>query len=242
MIVFPAMDLLGGQVVRLRHGNRAAATVYSNDPAAVARDWQAQGAEWLHVVDLDRAFGDGGNNLAAIRAIAGAVAIPFQVGGGLRTPEDVAEALELGAARVIVGTRALRDRDWLSGMLAAHGEKIVVAIDARKGQVGVEGWLETTDVRALDFALELARLGVTRVIVTDIDRDGTLAGANLQLAEIIARSTRLAVIASGGAATMDELERLRLMKDAGLEGIVVGRALYDGRFTLAEARRILGRA
>ena len=242
MIVYPALDLLGGQVVRLRHGAREAATVYSHDPAQMAARWESEGAEWLHVVDLDRAFGDGHHNLQAVRAIAGAVKIPFQVGGGLRSTEDVEEAFGFGAARVILGTRALKDRAWLEEMVQVHGEKIAVAIDARKGHVEIRGWLEATNTRALDFAVELAKLGVPRVIVTDIDRDGTLEGANLRLAESVARSTHLKVIASGGAASIDELMKLKLLKDAGLEGIVVGRALYDLRFTLAQAHELLGHA
>lgn len=240
MILFPAIDLLGGKVVRLSHGDRAAARVYSDDPGAIARRWENEGAEWLHVVDLDRAFGDGRDNRAAVQVIATTVRIPIQLGGGLRSDEEVAEALSLGVARVVVGTRAVQDPEWLGALVAVHGEKVAVAIDSRKGSVEVKGWVESTEMHARDFALKLAGLGVKRVVVTDIDRDGMLAGVNLGMAEGIARSTGLKVIASGGTASMDELEKLRLLPGSGIEGVVVGRALYEGLFTLAEARALLG--
>ena len=242
MILYPAVDLMGGRVVRLRHGERDAATVYSDDPVAVARRWESDGAEWLHVVDLDRAFGEGRDNREAVKAIARGVTIPIQLGGGLRSDADVAEALSLGVERVILGTRAVRDRDWLKNLVLINPEQIAVAIDARKGIVGVQGWTEETDVRALDFALELAKLGVPRLVVTDIDRDGSLEGVNLGLAERIARATRLKVIASGGLGSASELERLRALSDSGIEGVVVGRALYEGVFTLREALTALGAA
>ncbi|MBI5836227.1 MAG: 1-(5-phosphoribosyl)-5-[(5-phosphoribosylamino)methylideneamino]imidazole-4-carboxamide isomerase [Candidatus Eisenbacteria bacterium] len=240
MIIIPALDLLDDHVVRLQHGERRAAHVYSNDPAEMARRWERLGAEMLHVVDLDRALGEGQDNREAVYALAAAVKIPFQLGGGLRTDEDVDEALAMGASRVVLGTRAVREPAWLERMLARHDRKIVVALDTRKGVLEVAGWQESTMVRAIEFAAELARMGCERVMVTDIDRDGMLGGANLGLAESLARASGLKVIASGGAGSLSELEKLRWLGEAGVEGIVVGRALYEGRFTLAQARRALG--
>ena len=239
MILFPAIDLLGGQVVRLTHGDKNAATVYSEDPVAQARKWEREGAEWLHLVDLDRAFGQGAGNQSVVQNILKVLKIPVQLGGGLRSMGEIEEAFSWGVERVILGTRAVKDRVWLEEVLRAHGERVAVAIDARKGIVEVAGWVEATEVHATTFAAELARLGVARVIVTDIDRDGTQGGVNLGLAERIARETRLKVIASGGAGSLAELEKLKVLQGAGIEGLVVGRALYEGSITLADAHSLL---
>lgn len=240
MILFPAIDLMGGKVVRLMHGAKADAKVYSDNPVATAQQWQDLGAEWIHLIDLDRAFGEGKNNQKMVRAILSKVTIPVQLGGGLRSTEQVEEAIAWGARRVILGTRAVRDREWLKSMVDAHGEAVAVAIDTRKGLVEVSGWVESTEFHATAYAIELVKMGVQRVIVTDIDRDGTMGGLNLGLAETIARDRRLKVIASGGAGSVEQLEKLKLMGDAGLEGLVLGRALYEGQLTLAQARAYLG--
>jgi phosphoribosylformimino-5-aminoimidazole carboxamide ribotide isomerase len=239
VILFPAIDLMGGKVVRLTHGDKNAVTIYSDDPVAQALIWQGEGAEWIHLVDLDRAFGKGPGNQAVVQDILKALKIPVQLGGGLRSTGEIEEALSWGVERVILGTRAVRDRAWLSEVVQLHGERVAVAIDARKGIVEIAGWVEATEVHATEFAAELARLGVARVIVTDIDRDGTMGGLNLGLAERIARGTKLKVIASGGAGSLAELEKLKVLQDAGIEGLVVGKALYEGSMTLAGARTLL---
>lgn len=230
--VIPAIDVRGGRCVRLLQGDYARETVYADDPAAVAREWEAQGAPRLHVVDLDGARAGQPVNGAALAAIGEAVAIPVEVSGGLRTLADVEAAAALGAARIQLGSAAVRDPAFAGECAARFPGMIVAAIDTRDGEARTDGWLEGAGADPLALARELAERGVPRVMVTDIARDGALTGPNVALAEAFAAALPVPVVASGGVA---ETAHLRALAGAGCEGAIVGKALYERRFTLAEA-------
>lgn len=237
MIVYPAIDLMDGRAVRLRQGDPTRRTTVGDDPVEVARRWAAEGAAWLHVVDLDGALGGRMRHLALIERICGAIAIPVQVGGGLRSPQDLRAALAAGAARAVVATAAL-EGGRLADMVDAIGDRLAVALDARGGQVAVEGWQRTTGLGVAEAASRLAQAGVGRLIYTDAARDGMLGGPDLEgLAAVIAVAG-VPVIASGGIRTLDDL---RAAEAVGAEGVIVGRALYDGALTLRDALAALGR-
>jgi len=232
MLIFPAIDLQGGRCVRLTQGDFARSLEFSDDPAAVARRWQDDGARWLHVVDLDGARAGAPQNLEAIKDIRAAVSMSMEVGGGLRSLESVAALFDLGISRAILGTAALKDRAFLQACLARWGDAIAVGLDARDGLVATDGWLETSTTSALTLAQELAAEGVARFIYTDIARDGMLSGPNLKsLAQLQAAIDR-PVIASGGVSSLDDL---RALAELDVEGAIVGRALYTGEVKLAEA-------
>ena len=233
MLVIPAIDLRGGRVVRLRQGDPARETAFGPDPAAVARRWEGEGARMLHVVDLDGAFSGRPQNLAAVRSIVAAVGIPVQVGGGLRTLEAVAQVLDIGAARAVLGTAAVKDPGLLARAAARHPGRICLGLDARDGRVAVEGWVEGTDLAAPDLARALAGPDIAAVIYTDIARDGMMAGPNVDGLRIMAGVVPGRVIASGGIAGLDDLRRVAAIP--GVSGAIVGRALYDGGLSLAEA-------
>ncbi|WP_459997345.1 1-(5-phosphoribosyl)-5-[(5-phosphoribosylamino)methylideneamino]imidazole-4-carboxamide isomerase [Paradesulfitobacterium aromaticivorans] len=237
MLIFPAVDLKEGKAVRLLQGRMEQATVYADDPVAVAQDFARQGAEYLHVVDLNGAFAGEPVNDEVIKKIVGAVSLKVQVGGGIRTLERVVELLELGVERVILGTVAVRDPDLVVEAVQRYGERIVVGIDAKDGRVAVQGWAETTDLGVVELALAMKKVGVKRVIFTDIARDGMLQGVNVESTARLAQATGLAVIASGGIAGLEDLTKLRAQADQGvlIEGAIVGKALYAGAFTLEEA-------
>ena len=255
LIIFPAIDLRQGQVVRLRQGDPAAQTVFGDDPAAVAHRWADQGAEWLHVVNLDGAFSGRGRdsllpsvaqndsggaglslNLQRLTEIRAAMDLPIQFGGGIRTVDDVARALALGATRVVLGTVAVRQPEVVAGAVARFGaERIVVGIDARDGMVATHGWLETSALDALTVARRMADLGVLRIVFTDIARDGTLSGVNVAATAALARASGLQVIASGGVAGLDDIRALAAHASDGIEGVIVGQALYTGAVSLPEA-------
>ncbi|GAB6170989.1 1-(5-phosphoribosyl)-5-[(5-phosphoribosylamino) methylideneamino]imidazole-4-carboxamide isomerase [Paradesulfitobacterium aromaticivorans] len=223
--------------MRLLQGRMEQATVYADDPVAVAQDFARQGAEYLHVVDLNGAFAGEPVNDEVIKKIVGAVSLKVQVGGGIRTLERVVELLELGVERVILGTVAVRDPDLVVEAVQRYGERIVVGIDAKDGRVAVQGWAETTDLGVVELALAMKKVGVKRVIFTDIARDGMLQGVNVESTARLAQATGLAVIASGGIAGLEDLTKLRAQADQGvlIEGAIVGKALYAGAFTLEEA-------
>lgn len=234
MELYPAIDLRGGEVVRLAQGESDRQTSYGTDPAAQARTFAEAGARWLHVVDLDRAFGTGDND-AAIAAIVAAVgtALAVQVGGGVRSVERARTLAELGVTRVILGTAAVERPALVDEVVAALGpDAVAVGIDARDGAVALRGWTETSAVRATDLAARVAGQGVRTVIYTDIARDGMLGGPDLAGSVALQAAAGVSVIASGGIAT---LEDLRAVADAGLGGAITGRALYEGRFALADA-------
>lgn len=234
MQVIPAIDIRGGRCVRLFQGDYARETVYSDDPVAVARRWADEGAERLHVVDLDGAAGDGPRNLEAVSRIVASVAIPVQLGGGLKSRKDVEVALAAGVERVILGTAAVATPWLVEDLVLQFGARVVVGIDARDGMVAVRGWRETSDVPALALAKEMVARGVLRLIYTDISRDGTLAEPNYDALRQLIASVDVPVIASGGVAKIAHLLRLR---ELGAEGAIVGRALYTGDVVLAEAIR-----
>lgn len=236
MIIYPAIDLKDGQCVRLVQGRAEEKTVYSDNPGAMAVAWQEQGARWLHVVDLDGAFAGKPVNTPAIKAIAAAVDIPFQVGGGLRRREDVVEVLQAGAQRVIIGTKAVVSPEFVKSLLDEFGpDRIVLGLDARDGMVAVEGWVSTSDLTALEFADTMKQLGIITAVYTDISRDGLLQGPNLKAIENMARQSGLQVIASGGVSSRENILALKALEDCGVAGAIMGKALYDGKITLLEA-------
>jgi phosphoribosylformimino-5-aminoimidazole carboxamide ribotide isomerase len=240
MIIYPAIDLRRGRCVRLVQGDPRAETVVGDDPAAIARRWVGLGAEWLHLVNLDGAFGEEGSaNAAALRDILAAVGAPIQFGGGLRSMADMEAALALGVARVVVGTAAVADPDLLRQALDRLGsERVAVGIDARDGIVATHGWQQTSGVSALNLARRMKALGVTHVVYTDIGRDGTLTGVNAEACAALAAACGLAVIASGGVATLDDIRRVKAVEADGVEGVIVGKALYAGQVDLAQALEI----
>jgi phosphoribosylformimino-5-aminoimidazole carboxamide ribotide isomerase len=240
VILYPAIDILGGRAVRLWQGDYERETVYDDVPADVAKRWADAGAEWLHVVDLDGARAGNPENLKAIEMISGAVSCAIEVGGGLRDYASVEAVLEAGAARVVVGTAALRDPDFLAELLAGRGaEEVVVSVDARGGQVSLAGWTESSGVDVADAVTDLTRRGVARFLFTPIEVDGTMEGPNLPELERVARATEAAVIASGGVGTLGHLRELARVAAGNVEGVIVGRALYEGRFTVPEAMAAL---
>ncbi len=246
MIVFPAIDLRAGRCVRLRQGRPSEETVYDADPAAAAQRWVAQGAEWLHVVNLDGAFaGDEASppslpiNLQRLAEIREAVpGTPIQFGGGIRSLAAVELALNLGATRVVIGTAAVLRPELLAEAVVRFGaERIVAGIDAREGRVATHGWQQTSDVAAEVLGREVRRRGVLRAVYTDISRDGMLSGVNVEATAALARVTGLRVIASGGVASLDDVRRLLPHAAAGIEGVIVGQALYAGAVSLPELLR-----
>jgi phosphoribosylformimino-5-aminoimidazole carboxamide ribotide isomerase len=232
MLILPAIDLRGGQCVRLKQGDYEQETVFGADPAAMARRWVDQGARYLHLVDLDGARVGQPVNGASVRAIVQAAGQPCQLGGGLRTEDHIAEALSWGVERVIIGTRALKDPGWFEGVCRRHPGKIVLGIDARDGRVATEGWLEVSDCPALELARRCASWPLAALVYTDVSRDGMLQGPNVAALAEMAAAVALPVIASGGVTTLDDIRRLAGL---GLAGCIVGRALYEGRLDLAEA-------
>ncbi len=233
MILYPAIDLKDGHCVRLLRGDMAAATVFSDNPAAQARAFQDAGCDWLHVVDLDGAFAGASVNGAAVDAILASCAIPVQLGGGIRSLARIEAWIARGVARVILGTAAVRDPALVKQAARAFSGQVAVGIDARGGRVAVAGWAETTDIAALDLARRYEDAGVAAIIYTDIDRDGAMQGPNVAATAKLARAIGIAVIASGGVASIADLTAL---KDTGvIAGAIAGRALYDGAIDLATA-------
>ena len=235
VILFPAIDLKDGRCVRLKQGDMAQATVFNDDPAAQAAEFEAQGFEWLHVVDLDGAFAGKPMNAAAVEAILGRVAFPVQLGGGIRDIATVEGWLTKGVRRVIIGTAAVRDPAFVREAAKAFPGQVAVGIDARDGFVAVEGWAETSSLAAVDLGRRFEDAGVAAIIYTDIARDGMLKGLNLDATIALADAISIPVIASGGLASMADIERLCAPDAAILEGAITGRALYDGRIDPAAA-------
>lgn len=234
MILYPAIDIRGGQAVRLLQGDYERETAYDADPVDAAKRWAGEGAEFLHVVDLDGAKAGAPRNLEAVRRIAAAVECPIQVGGGLRDAESVAAVLDAGAARVVIGTAALRDPEFLAETLERHGERVVVSVDARDGKVSLAGWTESSDADVADAVADLGKRGVARFLCTAIEVDGTMEGPALGELRRIAAVTDARVIASGGVGELAHLEALAHVEVPNVEGAIVGRALYERRFTVAE--------
>jgi phosphoribosylformimino-5-aminoimidazole carboxamide ribotide isomerase len=234
VILYPAIDIRGGQAVRLLQGDYERETTYDADPVDAAMRWAGEGAEYLHVVDLDGAKAGEPRNLDAVRRIAAAVECPIQVGGGMRDLDSAAAVFEAGAERVVVGTAALRDPGFLDKALRRYGEDVVVSVDARDGKVAFSGWIKSSEADAADAVAELSERGVARFLCTAIEVDGTLEGPALAELARIAAVTPAAVIASGGVGTLADLEALRREAAPNVEGAIVGRALYERRFSVAE--------
>ena len=239
MILFPAIDLKEGRCVRLKQGDMAQATVFNDDPAAQAAEFERQGFNWLHVVDLDGAFAGKPMNAAAVEAILKRVAFPVQLGGGIRDMKTVAGWLEKGIRRVIIGTAAVRDPGFVHEAAKEFPGQVAVGIDARDGFVAVEGWAETSSLAAADLGKRFEDAGVAAIIYTDIARDGMLEGINWEGTIALAKAVSIPVIASGGLASMADIERLCADDAAILEGAITGRALYDGRIDPAAALKRL---
>ena len=231
MLILPAIDLRGGQCVRLRQGDYEQETVFGADPGAMARRWVSEGARCLHLVDLDGARDGRPINGASVRSIVAAAGVPCQLGGGLRTEADIAEVLSWGVDRVIIGTKALQSPAWLKEMCERFPGKIVLGIDARNGKVATQGWLEVSELPALDLAKRCGSLPLAALVYTDISRDGMMQGANVESMKELAAAVPLPIIASGGVTTIDDVRRLAALN---LAGCIVGRALYEGSLQLAE--------
>ena len=237
MQVIPAIDLRGGQCVRLRQGDYAQETVFGDDPAAMAEGWASQGAGRIHLVDLDGAKEGRPVNVAAVQAILRAVSVPCQLGGGVRDETTIARWLDAGIERVIVGTQALKDPVWFRAMAAKYPGRLVLGLDAKDGRVATAGWLDVSMTDAADLAGQFDDLPLGGVVYTDIAKDGMLEGPNLPATESLARRLRTPVIASGGVSSLDDIEQLAALP---IVAVIVGRALYDGRFRLSEARERAG--
>ena len=240
MQLYPAIDLMGGQAVRLRQGRAEEKTVYANDPVAVAREWEGRGGDWLHVVDLDAAFSGEQSNLEVVRRITSALGIPVQLGGGMRDEAAIDRALAAGVSRIVIGTRAAAGDDFIERMVEKFGgDRIAVGIDARDGFVAVRGWTESTKLAALDLVSRTERAGAGAIIYTDIATDGMLQGPNLQAVESVVSKTKVPVISSGGVSSAHDL--CALARIPGLHGAIIGKALFDGlirgnlRAAMAEA-------
>jgi len=242
MMIIPAIDLKEGQCVRLKRGVMATATVYSDDPATTAKRWQAEGAQWLHVVDLDGAFAKQPRNREAVASIVQSVEIPVQIGGGVRTLETLAAYLELGVKRVVMGTAAHEAPELIVQACSSFPGKVVLGIDSRKGRVAVDGWSQTTDIQTGALAARFEKLALAAIVYTDISRDGMETGPNIEATRRLARAVNIPVIASGGVGTLDHIQALLPLEEDGVVGVIVGRALYTGAVDLGEAIALAQRA
>ncbi len=239
MILLPAVDILGGKAVRLAGGDFDQQTVYDADPLDAARRWAADGARMLHVVDLDGARSGAPVNLDHVRRIVEGVSVPVEVGGGLRSLEAVRDVIATGAARAVLGTAALRDIDFLDQALAEHGDRIVVSVDARRGKLATAGWTEQTDVPAESAIEVLGHRGIARFVYSSIERDGMLSGPDLDEVRRIAQAVRGSFIYSGGVSSLEDLRGLAGLRQVNLTGVIVGTALYEQRFGVAEGQAAL---
>jgi phosphoribosylformimino-5-aminoimidazole carboxamide ribotide isomerase len=241
VILYPAIDIMEGSAVRLVKGDFAAKKVYDEDPLAAARAWVAAGAEHLHVVDLDGARAGAPVNLEHVRRIAGELDVPVQLGGGLRTLEAISDALAAGAQRTILGTAAFTDPDLLERALAEHGpERVLVSVDVRGGRVATAGWTQTTEMTAAQVVASLHERGVTELVYTNVDRDGMLEGPDLREVQEVAQAVRGRLLYSGGIGSLADLEGLAALGEESLAGVIVGKALYERRFTVVQAQAALG--
>lgn len=232
MQILPAIDLRAGKCVRLRQGDYDQETVFGEDPVAMARRWVEQGAERLHLVDLDGARGGQLNNREAVAQIVSAVQVPCQLGGGIRDEETIRELFEVGVDRLVVGTRALKDPEWFRGMCRIFPDMLALGIDARDGKVATDGWLETSETDAVEMAGWYAREPLAAIVYTDIAQDGMMAGPNIAETRKMASAVRVPVIASGGVTTLEDVSQLAWTD---IEGCIIGRALYEGEMTVSEA-------
>lgn len=235
MIIFPAIDIINQKVVRLYQGKFDNVTEYSTDPLQTAQKWVDQGAQWLHVVDLDGAKEGIRQNSDIIIKIAQSIDIPVQAGGGIRTEEDIQYLLDGGIARVILGTRATENKDFLKTILSKWGNKIAISLDCKKGMVAQRGWVETSNIKATNLAKELETLGLKCLIYTDIAKDGTLAGPNIAELKSLCAAVNIPIIASGGVSSIEDIKELLQYENQGITGAITGKALYEGKLDLSEA-------
>ncbi len=239
MLIIPAIDLKDGNVVRLYQGRKTDEKIYSRNPAVVARHWQKQGAKLIHVVDLDGAFTGEPKNLTAVKKIVQAVDTPIEFGGGVRDKETLDRLFEIGVQRIVLGTKAVEDENFLKAVFAEFKDKIIVSIDTRDGRVLSEGWQTVKrNLGTIEFASQLKKIGFRKVIYTDTSKDGTLRGPNFEGIRSILKNTGLKVIASGGISCLDDLVKLKKLEQEGVMGVIIGKALYEGWFTLKEALKI----
>jgi phosphoribosylformimino-5-aminoimidazole carboxamide ribotide isomerase len=239
VILFPAIDLKQGHCVRLEQGDMTKATIFNEDPASQALAFARQGFEYLHAVDLDGAFAGRAVNVAAVEAILAAVEIPVQLGGGIRDTGGIEAWLGKGVARVILGTQAVRDPDFVRRAARLYPGRIAVGIDARNGKAAVEGWAKTSELSAIELGRKFEDAGIAAIVYTDISRDGVLGGLNIEATLVLAEALNIPVIASGGLASLEDIERLLLPDCGKLEGAIVGRALYDGRLDPVRALSLI---
>lgn len=238
MIIFPAIDIRGGKCVRLLKGDFNQETVFSDSPADMARKWQAQGAEYLHLVDLDGALAGSSQNLAAIKEILQVVDIPTELGGGIRSMEQIDKLLTMGITRVILGSVAVKNPDLVREACAKYGERIVVGIDAKDGIVAVEGWGKSGDIGVVELAKKMKDAGVKTIIYTDISRDGTLSGVNVEATVKLAQESGVKIVASGGVKSLEDIKALKKQEAVGIEGVIAGKSIYMGTLDLAAAIKI----
>lgn len=238
MLILPAIDIIAGRCVRLTQGDYSRETVYASDPAEVARSFSDAGAAWIHVVDLDGAKAGAPCNLNTIEKIVSSVSCSIEVGGGVRDFESVDSLLSIGVARVIVGTKIVKEPEWASDLFARYGDKVVAGIDARNGMAAVAGWTEGSTVSALELARRVEAQGCRRIILTDIATDGAFTGPNLSLLREVAGGVSIPIIASGGVSCLADVEALAAMREPSVEGVIIGKAIYEGRVRLEEALRV----
>jgi len=238
VLILPAIDIIAGRCVRLTQGDYSRETVYASDPAEVARSFSDAGAAWIHVVDLDGAKAGAPCNLNTIEKIVSSVSCSIEVGGGVRDFESVDSLLSIGVARVIVGTKIVKEPEWASDLFARYGDKVVAGIDARNGMAAVAGWTEGSTVSALELARRVEAQGCRRIILTDIATDGAFTGPNLSLLREVAGGVSIPIIASGGVSCLADVEALAAMREPSVEGVIIGKAIYEGRVRLEEALRV----
>jgi len=238
MLIIPAVDIKMGRCVRLLQGRKDSETVFSDNPSAMATKWESEGAELLHIVDLDGAFEKSPQNIEVVKGIVDRVEIPVQLGGGIRTMDSVAMYLDLGVSRVILGTEAIQNPSFVYDACQRYPGKIVVGIDARDGMVAIDGWTETTKRQAIDVAEEFEGQGVAAIVFTDINKDGMQRGVNIDATRQLAQSVSIPVIASGGVSSIDDIKTLLPLEELGVQGVITGRALYSGELDLKQAIEI----
>jgi len=240
MIIIPAVDISSGKCVRLRQGKKGDIKEYSDNPLEMAMNWEKEGAELLHLIDLDRAIDGSTQNTNIIEDIVKILKIPVELGGGLRTMDDIEWALSIGIEKVIIGTSVVENRKFVEEALKEFGsKKMIVGIDARNGYTAIKGWKEITKVRAIELAVEMEEIGIMRIIYTDIKRDGMLTGPNIEEIRKIIESTNLNIVASGGISSINDIKNLKSLNQPRLEGIIVGKALYEKKFSLREAMALI---
>lgn len=241
MIVFPAIDIKDGKVVRLSQGKFQEMTIYSTDPVGTAKKWEAAGASWLHIVDLDGAEKGEMKNFGAIREIVKEVKIPVQMGGGIRTEDDIKKMISCGVNRVILGTKVVEDKDFVRSILSQWAGRVIVSLDCSRGMVTQKGWTTLSNIKAADMANELQGMGLSALIYTDIARDGTLIGPNIKGIKDLLAAVKMPIIASGGVSSLEDMIQLKQLEASGLIGAIVGKALYENRLYLKDAIDVCSR-